>query len=212
MNMLNLLLQSYEWPSEDGSSDYSETPGVRSDTQNSTKNKTQEGKKVSNDSNNRKVQKTEIDDWDEPEAKSSSNFSDDWRTSDSVVDNWSVAENTHSYKTYVGVNHDDWEPDLKGPAVETEKVKQFQRPNPLGSDFKPSNVLPKMGRGSKLNCGSSVVSDSSSVSALGRGSGAVLLNKRYTPAPPTTMGLGRGIGRGVSPAPPPGKNPLLPIN
>jgi len=66
-----------------------------------------------------------------------------------------------------------------------------------------------MGRGSKLDCSSSIVSDSTSVSGLGRGSGALLLNKRYIPAPPTTMALGRGIGRGVSPAPPPGKNTYL---
>ena len=202
---MSLFLQSCDWPSEDGSSDYSGPPGDRFETQVYKENKSQGGKKVSN---NVKVQKPFVDDWNEPEVKSSSNSTDDWGTSDSVVDDWSVAGETYSDKNYAGVDHDDWEPDLNGPTVETEKVKPLRRPNPQGSDFKPSNVIPNIGRGSKLNCGSSVVSGSSSVSALGRGSGAVLLTKRNTPAPPTTMGLGRGIGRGVSPAPPPGNNPV----
>ena len=111
-----------------------------------------------------------------------------------------------------------------------EKSKPLRRPfasstsqtkselSPFATDFQPTSTVGNVersiaprspvrtaGRGTSIDCCSSIASDVSSVSRFGRGIGVETTVQRFVRAPPTMMGVGRGIGRGV-PAPPPGNN------
>jgi hypothetical protein len=155
---------------------------------------------------------------------------DNWESGDKVPRNYTWSDG----KTDARRNRfeDSWESEIKASEETTdiaEKSKPLRRPflasATSSSELQPSiatsstvgNVRPSIapqnpvrtaGRGTSFDCSASMVSDSSSVTRIGRGVAAETSARRFAPAPPTMMGVGRGVGRGTV-APPPGNTSFL---